>query len=100
MASKIIRYGVNYTPRRRWFHSWLDFDRAEAREDLAQIASLGLDHVRVFPLWPVLQPNRTALSPRAVDDLAALVDTAAECGLDVMVDGIQGHLSSFDFYPA
>lgn len=27
------------------------------------------------------------------------MDLAAECGLDVLVDGVQGHLSSFDFYP-
>lgn len=31
--------------------------------------------------------------------LTQLVDVAAEFGLDVLVDGIQGHLSSFDFYP-
>lgn len=35
----------------------------------------------------------------AVDQLAHLVDLAGEAGLDVLVDGVQGHLSSFDFYP-
>ncbi|WP_329275579.1 glycoside hydrolase 5 family protein [Streptomyces sp. NBC_01451] len=93
------RFGVNYTPRRGWFHSWYDFDPALAREDLDQIAGLGLDHVRVFPLWPLLQPNRTLIRASAVDQVAQLVDVAAEAGLDVMVDGVQGHLSSFDFYP-
>jgi hypothetical protein len=34
-----------------------------------------------------------------VEQLVQLVDLAAEFGLDVLVDGIQGHLSSFDFYP-
>ncbi|MFJ6738277.1 glycosyl hydrolase [Streptomyces sp. NPDC091279] len=94
-----LRFGVNYTPRRGWFHSWQDFDPAEAYEDLAQIAGLGLDHVRVFHLWPLLQPNRGLVRTTAVDQLARLVDLAAEVGLDVMVDGVQGHLSSFDFYP-
>ncbi|MEU9190042.1 glycosyl hydrolase [Streptomyces sp. NPDC048484] len=93
------RFGVNYTPRRGWFHSWHDFDPAHAREDLAQIAGLGLDHVRVFHLWPLLQPNRTLIRTTAVDQLVRLVDLAAEAGLDVLVDGVQGHLSSFDFYP-
>ncbi|WP_413092683.1 glycoside hydrolase 5 family protein [Streptomyces phaeochromogenes] len=93
------RFGVNYTPRRGWFHSWHDFDPAHAREDLAQIAGLGLDHVRVFHLWPLLQPNRTLIRGAAVDQLVQLVDLAAEAGLDVLVDGVQGHLSSFDFYP-
>ncbi|MGX1563069.1 glycoside hydrolase 5 family protein [Streptomyces sp. NPDC055506] len=94
-----LRFGVNYTPRRGWFHAWHDFDPANAREDLDQIAALGLDHVRVFHLWPLLQPNRTLIRPAAVDQLAHLVDLAAEAGLDVLVDGVQGHLSSFDFYP-
>ncbi|MBO4260615.1 glycosyl hydrolase [Streptomyces griseorubiginosus] len=94
-----LRFGVNYTPRRGWFHSWYDFDPDHAREDLAQIAGLGLDHVRVFHLWPLLQPNRTLIRTAAVDQLVHLVDLAAEAGLDVMVDGVQGHLSSFDFYP-
>ncbi|WP_030954241.1 glycoside hydrolase 5 family protein [Streptomyces sp. NRRL S-481] len=94
-----LRFGVNYTPRRGWFHSWHDFDAAHVREDLDQIASLGLDHVRVFHLWPLLQPNRTFVRPAAVDQLVRLVDLAGEAGLDVLVDGVQGHLSSFDFYP-
>ncbi|WP_030663253.1 glycoside hydrolase 5 family protein [Streptomyces cellulosae] len=96
---RTLRFGVNYTPRRGWFHAWHDFDPAHAREDLEQIAGLGLDHVRIFHLWPLLQPNRTFVRPAAVDQLAQLVDLAGEAGLDVLVDGVQGHLSSFDFYP-
>ena len=95
-----MRFGANYTPRRRWFHAWHDFDPAEAAEDLAQIAALGLDHVRVFPLWPLLQPNRGMISRSALDQVARLVDVAADCGLDVLVDGVQGHLSGFEFYPS
>jgi hypothetical protein len=94
------RFGVNYTPARGWFHHWLDFDLDAVRADLDAIAALGLDHVRVFPLWPLFQPNRTLIRPRAVEQLAALVDAAGERGLDVNVDGLQGHLSSFDFRPA
>ncbi|MGW0365135.1 glycoside hydrolase 5 family protein [Streptomyces sp. NPDC002990] len=99
-ASRPLRFGANYTPSRGWFHHWLDFDLDEARADLDSIASLGLDHIRVFPLWPVFQPNRTLIRPRAVEQLVALADAAAERGLDVHVDGLQGHLSSFDFLPA
>ncbi|MEV1080296.1 glycosyl hydrolase [Streptomyces sp. NPDC050211] len=99
MSASTPRFGVNYTPRRGWFHSWHDFEPEHAREDLAQIAALGLDHIRVFHLWPLLQPNRTLIRTAAVDQLVHLVDLAAEAGLDVLVDGVQGHLSSFDFYP-
>ncbi|MFF9900131.1 glycosyl hydrolase [Streptomyces longispororuber] len=94
------RFGVNYTPSQGWFHHWLDFDLDAVRRDLDAIAALGLDHVRVFPIWPYFQPNRTLIRPRAVEQLVALADAAAERGLDVNVDGLQGHLSSFDFLPA
>ncbi|MFE0514473.1 glycosyl hydrolase [Streptomyces sp. NPDC058964] len=95
-----VRFGVNYTPSQGWFHHWLDFDPDSVRADLDSIAALGLDHIRVFPLWPYFQPNRALIRPRAVEQLRALVDAAGERGLDVNVDGLQGHLSSFDFLPA
>ncbi|MEV5973364.1 glycosyl hydrolase [Streptomyces sp. NPDC051921] len=94
------RFGVNYTPSQGWFHHWLDFDLDAVRADLDSVAALGLDHVRVFPLWPLFQPNRTLIRPRALHQLGELVDAAAERGLDVAVDGLQGHLSSFDFLPS
>ncbi len=95
-----MRFGVNYTPSRGWFHHWLDFDPDDIRADLDSIAGLGLDHIRVFPLWPLFQPNRTLIRPKALEQLGMLVDAAAEHGLDVAVDGLQGHLSSFDFLPS
>ncbi|MEV7194464.1 glycosyl hydrolase [Streptomyces sp. NPDC093510] len=98
--SRTPRFGANYTPAQGWFHHWLDFDIDAVRADLDAIASLGLDHIRVFPIWPYFQPNRTLIRPRAVDQLVQLADAAAERGLDVNVDGLQGHLSSFDFLPA
>ncbi|GAA1487660.1 glycoside hydrolase 5 family protein [Brachybacterium sacelli] len=94
------RFGVNYTPRTGWFHSWLDLDPDAVGEDLQAIASLGADHVRVFPLWPLLQPNRTLIRLRGLEDVRTVVDIAATVGLDVVVDAIQGHLSSFDFVPS
>lgn len=95
-----VRFGVNYTPSQGWFHHWLDFDLDAVRADLDSVSALGLDHIRVFPLWPYFQPDRALIRPRAVEDLVRLVDAAAERGLDVNVDGLQGHLSSFDFLPA
>lgn len=94
------RFGVNYTPRSGWFHHWLDFDLDAVRADFDAIAGLGADHVRVFAVWPLFQPNRTLIRPAALRQLGALVDAAAERGLDVTVDGLQGHLSSFDFVPS
>lgn len=97
---KALRFGVNYTPTQGWFHHWLDFDIDQIRRDLDSIAELGVDHIRAFALWPVFQPNRTLIRPQALTDLGSVLDAAAERGLDVSVDGLQGHLSSFDYVPA
>ncbi|WP_439690411.1 glycoside hydrolase 5 family protein [Curtobacterium sp. SP.BCp] len=95
-----MRFGVNYTPAVGWFHSWLDFSPSDTARDLEAIASLGADHVRIFPLWPVVQPNRTLIRASALRDVATVVDIAGSFGLDVNVDALQGHLSSFDFVPS
>ncbi|SJN39273.1 hypothetical protein FM104_10425 [Microbacterium esteraromaticum] len=95
-----LRFGANYTPSKNWMHSWHNLNLDDVRRDFAGLAELGLDHVRIFPLWPVLQPNRTLIRPEAVADVRAVVDVAAEFGMDASVDVIQGHLSSFDFIPS
>lgn len=95
-----MRIGVNYTPREGWFHSWLDLNLDSIRADFDQIAGLGLDHVRVFPLWPLLQPNRGLIRPGAIRDLLGVVDAAQAAGLAVSVDALNGHLSSYDFLPS
>lgn len=94
------RFGVNYVPSTDWMFQWHSVDETVVRRDLEAIAALGLDHVRLFPLWPTLQPNRTLIRRRALDDVALVVDLAAEFGLDASVDVVQGHMSGFDFVPA
>lgn len=95
-----LRFGANYTPSKNWMHSWLDFTPDDVRRDFAALAELGLDHVRVFPLWTVLQPNRTLIREKAIEDVRAVVDIAGEFGMDASIDVVQGHLSSFDFVPS
>ncbi len=94
------RFGANHVPSAGWFYSWLDYDGDAVRRDFADLAGIGLDHVRVFPIWPWIQPNRAIIRGRAIEDLLDTIDAAAEHGLTVAVDLIQGHLSSFDFLPS
>lgn len=94
------RFGANYVPSQQWFYSWLDYSGDAVRRDFEDLAGLGLDHVRVFPIWPWIQPNRSLLRSRAIEDLLGTIDAAAEFGLEVAVDLVQGHLSSFDFLPS
>lgn len=94
------RFGANWVPSAGWFHGWLDLRPDDVRRDFEDLAGLGLDHVRIFPVWPWIQPNRGLVRASALDDVARVLDLAAELGLDVAVDLVQGHLSSFDFLPS
>lgn len=92
-------FGVNYVPSQDWMYQWMNIDENAVRRDFESIAALGMDHVRVFPLWPVLQPNRGLIRQSALADVRRVVEIAAEFGLDVFVDAIQGHMSGYDFVP-
>lgn len=96
----VPRFGANHTPSGDWFYDWMRPDIDRRRRDFEALANIGLDHVRILPLWPVLQPNRTLIRSQAVEDVRIAVETAAEFGLDASVDVLQGHLSSFDFVPS
>ncbi|WEV46202.1 glycosyl hydrolase [Bifidobacterium sp. ESL0690] len=95
-----MRFGVNYTPSSGWFYTWLKPDWDSIRRDLDAIKGLGVDHVRLFPLWPVLQPNRTWINEDGLADVRHMAMLASERELDVYSDVLQGHLSSFDFVPS
>jgi hypothetical protein len=51
------RFGVNYTPSRRWWFCWNDWDADSIQRDLDAIAALGADHLRLLLIWPYFQPN-------------------------------------------
>ena len=87
-----MKFGANYTPTHDWFHTWLNPDWDSVHRDLEQIASIGMDHVRLFPLWPILQPNRTLINHKGLEDVRRMVEIAGEYGLEAYVDVIQGHL--------
>ncbi len=54
--SDTFMLGVNYWPGRHGVRMWREFDPAEIDEEFAQIRDMGMDTVRVFPLWDDFQP--------------------------------------------
>lgn len=93
------RFGVNYVPSKDWWWVWKNWSPDQVAEDLAAIRSLGLDHVRIQCLWPVLQPVRGQVCGQALDDLDQLYTLAKEAGLDVVPTVLDGWLSGFDLRP-
>src|SRR5690606_14343908 len=64
LEDQAFSLGVNYWPRRKAMSWWREFDAAEVEDDLALIASLGMDLVRVFLLWDDWQPHPEDVSSR------------------------------------
>lgn len=95
-----LRFGVNYTPSKNWWYSWMDWDEASIRRDLLAVRDLGMDHIRIHCLWPWFQPEPDVVRPEALLRLKELLDIAGEANLDVCVTVLDGWLSGINFIPA
>ena len=94
-----VRFGVNYVPSKNWWFSLADWDRRSVDADLRDIASLGMDHIRIMLLWSELQPNSTYVRGEQLDRLAELLDLADARDLDVEVTVLNGAVSGVLFVP-
>ncbi|WP_021594122.1 glycoside hydrolase 5 family protein [Actinomadura welshii] len=94
-----VRFGVNYVPSKNWWFSWSDWDRTSIAADLDDIASLGMDHIRIMLVWSELQPNSTYARGEHLDRLEELLDLADRRHLDVEVTVFNGAVSGVLFVP-
>ncbi len=94
-----LRFGVNFVPRKRWWYCWLDWDQQAIIDDLAGVAELGLDNIRIQCLWPFFQPAISNVSERALANLHSLLDAADQAGLDVEITVLNGWISGLGFMP-
>jgi len=73
--------GINYWPRRRAMWMWSDFDIAEIRDEMAQIADMGFDTVRWFALTQDFLPRPGFVDPVMIARLVEVARVVAEAGL-------------------
>ncbi len=97
---QVLRFGANYTPRKRWWYCWLDWDQRAVAEDLEGVAGLGLDHIRIQLLWPFFEPGISTVSQRSLENLRGLLDAADRAGLDVEITVLNGWMSGLSYLPA
>ncbi len=77
--------GVTYWPRRAGPLLWQRYDRGAVREELAHIAAIGFDTVRLCLLWEDFQPGPERINGRAMRRLEHALDTAHAVGLRVVL---------------
>ena len=63
--AKEFLLGVNYWPRHHGIKMWQEFDLGEIDKEFAQIKAMGMNTVRIFPLWNDFQPIEEIFSYKA-----------------------------------
>jgi Cellulase (glycosyl hydrolase family 5) len=91
--------GANYVPSHDWHTTLEHWDASAVDADLAALSGLGVKCVRVFPLWPLLQPEPDRLDAVKLDRLVSLLDMAHRHGLVVQVSPLTGWMSGLAFLP-
>ena len=76
--------GVNYWPRRRAMYMWREFDVVEVRDEMAQIADIGFDVVRIFALAEDFLPAPRTVPAAMVARLVEVARAAKDAGLRVV----------------
>jgi len=92
--------GINYWPRRRAMYMWREFDVAEIRDEMAHIADMGFDVVRIFALTEDFLPGPTKVATDKVAQLVQVVQAAKDVKLRVVPTLIVLNMSGRIWWPA
>ena len=77
--------GLTYWPPRVGYRWWEAFDRGELRENLRQIAALGIRHVRICLTWETVQSAPRKLDSNVLRSFERVLDAAGELGMKLTV---------------
>jgi hypothetical protein len=83
LSSNTFSLGLTYWQRRTGFRMWQSYDRGAAREELAHVAALGCDTLRLCLLWEAFQPAPERVDAQAMRHLEHTLDAAYAAGLRV-----------------
>ncbi len=91
--------GVNYWPRRSAMYMWRELDIGEVREEMAQIAAIGFDVVRLFTLAQDFLPRPLCVAGDMVANLVQVVRAAKDAGLKIVPTLIVINMSGKFWWP-
>jgi endo-1,4-beta-mannosidase len=91
--------GVNYWPRRSAMYMWRELDIGEVREEMAQIAAIGFDVVRLFTLAQDFLPKPLCVAGDMVANLVQVVRAAKDAGLKIVPTLIVINMSGKFWWP-
>ena len=81
-------------------YMWRDFDLGEVRDDMAHIAGMGFDVVRVFALMQDFLPTPSTVATDMVERLVAVSRSAKDAGLTIVPTLVVLNMSGRIWWPA
>lgn len=100
MTASRFELGINYWPRRRAMYMWRELDLGEVRDELAHIATMGFDTVRLFALTQDFLPARETVDPAMVGKLVSVARLAKDAGLAIVPTLIVINMSGRMWWPS
>ena len=91
--------GLNYWPRRSAMYMWREHDIAEVRDEMAHIADLGFDVVRLFVLTRDFLPEPARVDAAMVARLVDVCRAASDAGLRVVPTFVVLNMSGRIWWP-
>lgn len=92
--------GINYWPRHTAMYMWREFDRDEIHDEMAQIAGMGFEVVRIFTLTEDFLPAPHSVDTTMIGRLEQVVRSAKDAGLKVVPTLIVINMSGRMWWPA
>lgn len=80
-------------------YAWREFDAGEIREEMAQIASIGFDGVRIFALAQDFIPLALTVDATMIARLVEVVQMASDAGLAVVPTLVVINMSGLMWWP-
>jgi endo-1,4-beta-mannosidase len=81
-------------------YTWREFDPGEIREEMAQIASIGFDVVRIFALAQDFIPLALTVDATMIARLVEVVQIVADAGLSVVPTLVVINMSGLIWWPS
>jgi endo-1,4-beta-mannosidase len=91
--------GINWWPRRSAMYMWQELELAEVREEMAHMADMGFDVVRLFAMTRDFVPAALTVDAAMIGRLVDVVRAAADAGLRVVPTLVVINMSGRIWWP-
>ncbi len=98
-GQEIFVNGVNYLPSKDWHFALQTQDLSLFERDFKALHDLGVETIRFFPLWPLMQPESHQINQELLTKIEKILDLASIYQLSVQLAPLTGWMSGGSFLP-